>query len=42
MPPLLRQWLLHALALVALLAVFGAYLQPDFMLNLANRLWLCA
>jgi type II secretory pathway component PulM len=30
-----------AAALLALLAVFVAYLQPDLMVGLANQLWAC-
>jgi hypothetical protein len=30
-----------ALALLALLAVFWAYVQPDFMVLLANQVWAC-
>ncbi len=29
------------LAVVALLAVFGLYVRPDFMLMLANQVWGC-
>ena len=29
------------LAVVALLAVFGLYVRPDFMLTLANQVWGC-
>ncbi|MES2943593.1 MAG: hypothetical protein V4772_12065 [Pseudomonadota bacterium] len=28
-------------ALLALLGVFTLYLQPDFMLTLANQVWVC-
>jgi hypothetical protein len=28
-------------ALLALLAVFGAYLDPHLMADLANRVWAC-
>jgi len=38
--PLLR-WAWRALVLAALLAVFAWYLQPDFMLTLADQLWSC-
>jgi len=34
-------WLLGGIALVLLLAVFGLYLEPAFMLTLANQLWTC-
>lgn len=40
MKPLKR--LLFGLAGALLLAlIFGAYLQPGFVLNLANRIYLC-
>jgi hypothetical protein len=29
------------LAIAVLSAVFAAYLRPGFVLDLANRLWLC-
>jgi hypothetical protein len=28
-------------AMVALAAVFALYLQPDFMVTLANQIWAC-
>lgn len=28
-------------ALTVLLAVFGLYLQPEFMMTLANQVWAC-
>jgi hypothetical protein len=34
-------WLWRALALLALGLVFMSYLQPDLMLDLANRIWSC-
>ena len=30
-----------ALALLALLAVFALYAQPDFLIMLADQLWAC-
>jgi hypothetical protein len=30
-----------ALAVAALLAVFALYLQPDFMVQLAQQVWAC-
>ena len=33
--------LVAALALTVLLAVFWLYLQPEFMLQMANQLWAC-
>lgn len=39
--PRWRTWLWR-FAVAALLAlVFMAYLRPDFMLDLANRFWMC-
>jgi len=35
------RWLWRALALLALAGVFVAYLQPDLMFDLANRVWSC-
>ncbi|MGK5017187.1 hypothetical protein [Janthinobacterium sp. 75] len=32
-------WCLAGAALLAI--VFMAYLRPDFMLDLANRFWMC-
>ena len=38
---MMKTWLLRA-AIAALLAlVFAAYLQPDFVVDLANRIYLC-
>jgi len=34
-----RWWWVPAAAVLA--AVFAAYLQPDLMLDLANRIWSC-
>lgn len=34
-------WLIWLALLAALLAVFGLYLQPDFLLTLADQLWSC-
>jgi hypothetical protein len=42
--PAARTWLLGGgavLALLALAAVFAAYLKPGLMVDLANRLWSC-
>jgi hypothetical protein len=36
-----RRWWPYAVALLALLAVYTAYLQPDFMVALANEVWAC-
>ena len=35
------RWALLAVALLALALVFAAYLQPDLMFELANRVWSC-
>ena len=37
----LRTWLAAAAASTALAGVFAWYLQPDFMLTLADQLWAC-
>ena len=31
----------YGAALVVLLVVFAAYLQPDFLVTLANQVWAC-
>lgn len=38
---LLLQITLYALALATLLAVFGLYTRPEFMLRMANQVWSC-
>ena len=35
------RWAWRAAALAALALVFLAYLQPDMMVQLANRVWSC-
>ena len=35
------RWLWRTASLLALALVFAAYLQPDLMLDLANRIWSC-
>lgn len=43
-PPLLRGWqraLVWAVVATVLAAVFALYLQPDFMVTLANQVWAC-
>jgi hypothetical protein len=35
------RWLWRVGALVALLLVFRAYLQPDLVMQLATQLWNC-
>lgn len=37
----LRIWLLRSTALLALLAVFGLYLEPEFMRTMADQIWAC-
>jgi len=36
-----RQWLMAAIALIALAVVFAMYLQPDFMRSMADQIWAC-
>jgi hypothetical protein len=36
-----RKVMLYAAALLASLAVFGLYTQPDFMVMMANQVWAC-
>jgi len=36
-----RVWLWRVIGAVLLAVIFMAYLRPDFMFDLANRLWLC-
>ncbi len=36
-----RAWLLRTAALLALAAVFAAYLNPQLMVDLANQVWAC-
>lgn len=37
----LTYWLPYGLALLALLLVFSLYLQPEFMVTLAQQVWAC-
>lgn len=42
----MRRWPWTSIAasiigLTVLLAVFGLYLQPEFMMTLANQVWAC-
>ena len=39
--PMLRQTLIGAICVGALLAVLSMYLQPEFLLTLANQVWGC-
>ncbi len=41
MTPTVRTWVLRAGALLALAAVFAAYLNPQLMVDLANQVWAC-
>ena len=36
-----RMWLWRLAGTALLAIVFLAYLRPDFMLDLANRFWMC-
>ncbi len=36
-----RVCLWRVIGVVLLAVIFMAYLRPDFMFDLANRLWLC-
>lgn len=36
-----RTWLWRLAGAALLVIVFLAYLRPDFMLDLANRFWMC-
>lgn len=38
---IVKQVLAWVLACAALAAVFMAYVRPDFMVYLANQIWLC-
>jgi hypothetical protein len=38
---MMKTWLLRAAIAIVLALVFAAYLQPDFMVDLANRIYLC-
>jgi hypothetical protein len=37
----MKAWLLRAAIAVVLALVFAAYLRPDFVVDLANRIYLC-
>ncbi len=41
MRPLLRAWVVRALVLAVLAAVFMAYQNPHLAVDLANRVWAC-
>ena len=38
---LARKWAAYTLALAALAGVFLLYLQPDFMVTVAQQVWAC-
>lgn len=42
MSPLIRHILLASLATAVLALAFYGYLRPDFVVDLANRVWLCS
>jgi hypothetical protein len=37
----MKTWLLRCAITIVLALVFAAYLTPDFMVDLANRIYLC-
>jgi hypothetical protein len=37
----MKTWLLRGAIAIVLALVFAAYLQPGFMVDLANRIYLC-
>ena len=37
----LTHWIAYAAALAALALVFSLYLQPEFMVTLAQQVWAC-
>jgi hypothetical protein len=39
--PLIRQALIGVVCIAVLLAVMSMYLQPEFLLTLANQVWGC-
>jgi hypothetical protein len=39
--PTIKRLLVWAAAAFALAAVFMAYIRPEFMVELANQIWLC-
>jgi hypothetical protein len=38
---MMKTWLLRAAIAIVLALVFAAYLQPDFVVDVANRIYLC-
>ncbi|MBC7377512.1 MAG: hypothetical protein H7346_08775 [Burkholderiaceae bacterium] len=39
--PRLHKLIVYAIALTVLLAVFALYTRPDFLVTLANQVWVC-
>lgn len=37
----LTHWIAYVAALATLLLVFSLYLQPEFMVTLAQQIWAC-
>ena len=37
----MKTWVLRAVAVVVVALVFMAYLQPEFVVDLANRFYMC-
>ena len=37
----MKTWMLRAAAVVLVALVFMAYLQPEFVVDLANRFYMC-
>lgn len=37
----MKTWLLRLTGAAVLLLIFAAYLRPSFMLDLANRIYMC-
>lgn len=37
----MRTWLLRGAVAAVLALIFAAYLRPDFVVDLANRIYLC-
>jgi hypothetical protein len=40
-PGLVRRWVAYSVALAALGGVFLLYLQPDFLVTVAQQVWAC-
>lgn len=39
--PVWATWLARLAAVAVLLAVFGLYMQPEFLVTLADQMWAC-